>query len=116
MADLDPIQTAHLVLQVIDTWLLDNQAGGFKSGKTISDNPRKGYGMSSQRYEKFCADISATLAKMTGRPLKLTKAWQAAHYSDAIEVFGSGVTLVLLDTPLTKKGAELREMAETFSF
>ncbi len=69
---LDPIQTTHFVLQVLDAWLLKNTGTGFKSGKTIPENPRKGYGISWRRYLKLCDDMTATLVKSTGRSFQLS--------------------------------------------
>ena len=105
---LDPIQTAHLVVHVIDDWLKSYGAGGFKSGKTIGDNPPKGYAMTKQRYWKFCDDISDTLSKSTGRKLVLTKPWRDKHYSDTIDDFAGAVTFALVNAPLSAAGKRLR--------
>jgi hypothetical protein len=63
----------RVTLHVVDDWLKapPQSSSGFKSGKTISDNPAKGCGMSAQRYLKFCTDISASLSN--GRELVLKK-------------------------------------------
>ena len=63
----------RVTLHVINDWLKapPQSSSGFKSGKTISDKPAKGCGMSAQRYLKFCADISASLSN--GRELVLKK-------------------------------------------
>jgi hypothetical protein len=111
MSKLDPIQTTKLVLHVIDEWLKSNGAGGFRADRTIKDNPPKGYGMTQQRYWKFCDDISGTLSKLTGRRLVLKKAWRDQHYSDAMGVFASAVTLELLSAPETATGKRLRAVA-----
>src|SRR5262245_26103221 len=104
MPDLDPIETTKFVLHVIDEWLKDNGASGFKSDKSIKDNPPRGYGMSPQRYWKFCDDISETLGKNKGRRLVLKKQWRDKHYSDAMGDFASAVTLELLNAPETAAG------------
>jgi hypothetical protein len=111
--DLDPIQTAHLVLHVIDQWLKDNGAGGFKSAKTIKDDPPKGYKISQTRYWKFCDDISATLGTGTGRKLTLKKAWRDKNYGDVIDDFSAAVTTELLNAPQTATGKKLGPLAAT---
>ena len=113
--DLDPIQTAHLVLHVIDDWLKANGTSGFKSGKTIGDNPPKGYGMTKQRYWKFCDDISDTLSKSTGRKLVLTKPWRDKHYTDVIDDFAGAVTFELLKAPLSASGKRLGPVAKAIT-
>lgn len=115
MSDLDPIATTKFVLHVIDEWLKDNGAGGFKKGRTIKDNPRKGYGMSEQRYWKFCDDISETLSNTKGRRLVLKKSWRDKHYGDEIGDFASSVTFELLNAPETATGKRLEALAKQLS-
>jgi hypothetical protein len=115
MSELDPITTTRLVLHVIDDWLKQNGAPGFKQGRTIKDNPPKGYGMSQQRYWKFCDDISATLGSKLGRRLVLKKSWRDQHYGDEIGEFASAVTLELLKAPESATGKRLGALAEKLS-
>jgi hypothetical protein len=115
MSKLDPIETTKFVLHVIDEWLKDNGAGGFKSSRTIKDNPPKGYGISQQRYWKFCDDISETLGKSKGRRLVLKKPWRDNHYGDDMGTFASAVTLELLNAPETAVGKRLGAIATELS-
>jgi hypothetical protein len=108
---LDPIQTTFLVLEVIEAWLKDNGAGSLKEGKTINGKPPKGYGMSMQRYKKFCDDISETLSQRTKRRLVLKAAWRTTHYSDTMGDFASAVTTELLASPATAAGMRLSALA-----
>lgn len=108
---LDPIQAAHLVLNTIDAWLKVAGAGSFNAAKTIADNPPKGYAMSTQRYLKFCADISKSLSDATGRRLALNKTFRDAHFGDAMGDFAAAATTELLNAPMSASGVKLLNAA-----
>lgn len=113
--DLKPLEATLLTINVIDAQLQQDQMGPFEDGKTIPDDPPKGYRFSDNRYQDFCTKIAVTLSAAAGRRLTLDDAFRNDHFNGTMGAFAADVAAKLREAPLGANVMKLAALAKQIS-
>lgn len=116
MADnLNLSQAMLLTINVIDAALQHDQMGDFDDGKTIPDNPPKGYRFVDNAFRDFCRAIARTLSAAAGRKLELDDGFISGHFNGTMGVLASDVAAKLLAAPPRSNAPQMAALARKFT-